>query len=373
MKRLLICIAVIIVSMFCFCIRCNAEEKELFDSEIRQIEDSIGQDSKEELEQLGISGVDDVITNGVDEKKIWDYLLDLIKSNSAGPLSALTTLIAVLLLAGIAESYHYSLRYTQTKDVMGVVVSLFTMSVVISPVTELVSSAVTVIKGASSVMTVYLPVMAGIVAFSGSAIASAGYYTASVTAAQLLSQIASTVLTPLLNTVLCLSVSAGVCSHVSLSGATELLSKAFKYVVTFAVSIFVAVLGLNGALCASADSVANKMTKLGLSSFIPLIGSSISEAYGAMQNSIAVLRSGVGVFVILAVFVTFVPLIIQSVLWSVSLSIAKTVSEVLSVSSAASVLHSLTQFISALRTVLIAVMTVFIISSSIMIRIGGQL
>lgn len=371
MKKILIWLTVITVLLFCFGMRCSAAE-ELFDSEIRQIEDSIGQESKEDLDQLGISGVDDVIKDGVDEKKIWDYLLELIASNSAGPLSALMTLTAVLLLAGIAESYHYSLRYTQTKDVMGVVIGLFTMSVVISPITELVSSAVTVIKGASSVMTVYLPVMAGIMMFSGSAIASAGYYTASVTAAQLLSRLASTVLTPLLNTVLCLSVSAGVCSHVSLSGVTDMLSKAFKYGVTFAVSIFVAVLGLNGALCASADSVANRAAKFGLSSFIPLIGSSISEAYGAMQNSISVLRSGIGVFVILAVFVTFVPLLIRSILWSVTLSLAKTASEVLSVSSAVSVLYSLTQFISALRTVLIAVMTVFIISSSIMIRIGGQ-
>ena len=172
--------------------------------------------------------------------------------------------------------------------------------------------------------------------------------------------------------ILSLSICASLSSRVSLSGITEALSKGFKYIITFAVSIFAAILGLNGTLSASVDSVANRAAKFGLSSFIPLIGSSISEAYGTLQNSLTVLRSGVGVFVILALFVTFVPLLIRTILWSAALSAAKTLSEVLNVSSAGSILHSLNQFISALRTVLIAVAAVFIISSAIMIRIGGQ-
>ena len=356
-----------------FSVHCSAAIPDTFGQEIKQIEDSVSQDASDDMDRLGASDIDDIITDGVDSEKIWKYLSELIAQNSSGPLSSLAILVAVLLIAGIAESYNHSLRYTETKDIMGVVVGLFTACVVISPITELVSSVGTVIEGASTVMTVYLPVMAGIMAFTGSAIASSGYYAAAVTAAQVLSRIASSVLSPLLNMVLSLSISAGICSRVSLGGITEALSKGFKYCITFAVSIFVAILGLNGALSGSVDSVANKAVKFGLSSFIPLIGSSVSEAYGALQNGITVLKSGVGVFVILAVFVTFIPLLIKTVLWSLTLTAAKTVGEVLSVLSAVSVLHSLIQFISALRTVLIAVLIVFIISSSVMIRIGSQL
>ena len=211
-----------------------------------------------------------------------------------------------------------------------------------------------------------------LMAFSGKAISSAGFYASAVTAAQLLSKLASSVLTPILNMILSLSVCTGISSRFSLGGITDTLSKWFKYGITFAVSIFSAILGLNGTLSASADTVASRAARFGLSSFIPLIGSSISEAYGALQNSVSLLKSGVGVLVILALFVTFVPLLIKTLLWSAVLSVAKMTGEVLSVSSAVSVLHSLIQFISALRAVLIAVMVVFIISTSIMLRIGGQ-
>lgn len=373
MKKYCIYLLALPLLLFCFIIRCSAAGTDAFDGDIQRIEDSVGDEASDDLESLGISDVDDVIASGLDGKRFWTYLASLITENSAGPLSALLLMTAVLLIIGVAESYQYSLRYTETKEIMSVVTALFTASVLIVPVTSLARDTATVIQGASGVMTVYLPVMAGIMAFAGRMVTSAGFYAAAVTAAQVLSKIASTVLTPLLNIVLSVSVGAGVCSRVSLSGITEALSKGFKYCVTFAVSIFVAILGLNGALSASVDGVANKAARFGLSSFIPLIGSSLSEAYGALQNSLSVLRSGTGVFVILALFVTFVPLLIRTILWSAALNIAKTLSEVMNVASAGFILHSLIQFISALRTVLIAVTAVFIISSAIMIRMGGQL
>ena len=372
MKKFIICLAAAVL-IFIFCaVDVNAVDTDTFDEEIDRLEDSIGSEPSQDLESLGAAEVDDVIASGIDGKKVFAYITDLIAHNSSAPLSALVLMTAVMLFVGVAESYNYSLRYTETKEVMSAVTALFTVSVVITPVTGLVSDAVTVIRGASAVMTVYLPVMAGIMAFSGHAISSSGFYVAAATAAQAVARLASSVLSPLLNMILSLSVCAGICQRVSLSGITETLSKGFKYMITFSISIFSAILGLNGTLSASADSIADRAARFGLSSFIPLIGSSISEAYGTLQNSLTVLRSGVGVFVILAVFVTFAPLLIRTILWSAALSAAKTLSEVLNVSSAGSILHSLNQFITALRTVLIAVTAVFIISSAIMIRIGGQ-
>lgn len=371
MKRCCLGLLFSLFMIMCFSVHCHAAQWQTFDDEIGQIEDSIDDGTAQELDELGISGIDDLLTEGVDSKALWTYLLNLLRDQGSAPLSALLLMTAVLILASIAESYTFSLRYTDTKDIMGLVVSLFLSSVVIRPVTQMVSSAVTVIGGASSLLTVYLPVMIGILAFSGHAIASGGYYAAVLTASQLIARLSTYVLEPLLNMILSLSLCAGFCSHIRLCGLIETVSKGFKYLVTFAMSIFVAILGLNGALSSAADSVANKAAKFSLSSFIPLIGSSISEAYGAIQGSVGVLRSGAGVFVILAVFVSFAPLLAQTALWSLTLFGAKTVGDALSVNAASSVLGALSQFIAALRTVLIAVMTVFIISSAIMMKLGG--
>ena len=371
MKRLII-IAAILAVLGCLTIQCHAVEKGLFEEDKHQIENSINDEAKRGLTEFGISGIDDITKNGIDSASVWRYLSGLVTSYSSGPMAALILLTAVLLLTSIAESYTYSLRYTETRDIMGVVVSLFITSIIVSPVTQLIEQSSTVIQGASALMTVYLPVMAGILIFSGHAISSGGYYAAVITLSQLISRLSATLFTPLLSVFLSLSVCASISSRVRLGGFIEMVSKGFKYGITFMMSLFTAVIGLNGALSGAADSVANKAARFGLSSFVPLIGSSIAEAYGALQNSVGILRSGAGVFIIIALFVSFAPLIAQSILWSVALWIAKSIGELLFVSSATPVINALSQFLSALRALLIAVMTVFIISTSIMMSLGGH-
>lgn len=354
-------------------LKCSAAGIPEFDEEVHRIEDSIGGESAEGLEQMEISGVDDVIANGVDGEALMRYLIGLTGENARAPLSALVILIAVLLIVSVAEAYTVSLRYTDTKDIMSMTVSLFCASIVFAPVTQIVGASVTVIQGASSIMSVYLPVIAGIMIFSGRAISSGAYYAAVTAACKAVAYLASEVLEPLLHIVLSLSVCAGIGSHIRLGGLIETVGKGFKYAATFSMSLFAAILGLNGVLSLSADSIADKAAKFSLSSFIPLIGSSIAEAYGAIRSSVGILRSGIGVFVILAVFASFAPVMIQTILWSLTLFAAKTAGEALGVNAAIPVLNALAQFIAALRTVLIAVNAVFIIASGIMISLGGSL
>ena len=373
MKRIIRYVFLAAVLVWAFALKCNAADFSLFDREIQQIEDSVSDSAADDLKELGAPDVGDIIANGIDSGSVMDYLSGLIGENSAQPLSALMILTAVLLLVSVAESYTVSLRYTDTKDIMGLVVSLFIAAVVFSPAAQIVSSIVAVIEGASSLIAVYLPVMAGILAFSGRPIVSGAYYAAVMTACKVIASLAGALLEPLLHMILSLSVCAGISTRFRLGGLIETLSKGFKIAVTFSMSIFAAILGLNGALSEAADSVADKAAKFTLSSFVPLIGSSIAEAYGAIRGSVGILRSGIGVFVIMAVFVAFAPVIIQTILWSLTLFAARTAGEALGVNTAIPVLNALSQFIAALRTVLIAVMTVFIIASGIMMKLGGSL
>ena len=358
MKRLLCFCAVLMVMLLCGELRCSAAAEDVFDDDVRQIEASVDDQTAAALQSLRAGSVSQITTDGVNAGEIFSYLLRQTASEGKEPLAAVTLMIPVLIFCAVGESYTFSLRYAETKEIMGTMVSLFAASILVSPLTGLIAAAVTVIKGTSALMTVYLPVMAGILLFSGHAVASGGYY-------------AAVVLVPLLNLFLALSVSTGIAPSLRIGGLVQSCGKLFKTCITFAMTIFIAVIGLNSALSSAADSVANKAARFSLSSFIPLIGSSIAEAYGAIQGGVNILRSGVGVFVILAVFVSFAPLLLRVMLWSLAVFAAQTVGEALSVSSAQYVLQALTAFLSSLRALLIAVMTVFIIASAVMMTVGG--
>lgn len=370
MKRLLIFILSIAMLLFCS-LQVKALDTDIFDEDIRQIEDSVDDDVMEDMSSLGADSVERVITDGVDSTAVFGYLASLLSDSLAAPFAALIVLLMAMLLLSVAESYSASLRYTETREIMHAAVALFTVSAAAGSIAKLASDAVAVIQGASSVMLLYLPIMAGIMAFSGRAITSAGYYAAVVTASRLISRLSSAVLLPLLNVFLCVSIGAGISSRLRLGSVTELIAKGFKWLLTFSMTVFVAVVGLNGALSSTGDNLAGKAVRFTLSSAIPLIGSSIAEAYGSIQGSVNILRSGIGVFVILGLFVSFAPILVKILLWSLTLQLVKITGEALCVSSASGILTALSSYLSMLRAAVIGVMAAFILSSSVMLRIGG--
>ncbi|MBQ6499757.1 MAG: hypothetical protein IJI48_07625, partial [Ruminococcus sp.] len=206
MKRFMIALAALVILPVICSFRVSAEQIELFEDEKNRIEDSLSDEAKQGLRDIGIDGIDDVIGGGIDTSKVTDGIFDMLKRYSSAPISSLVILIGVIIITSIAESYTYSLRYTHTKEVMSATVSVFTASAVILPISQLAADTVAVIHSASSLMLLYLPVTAGITAFSGKAITSAGYYAAVITGAGLLSKLASSILAPLLNLFLSLSV-----------------------------------------------------------------------------------------------------------------------------------------------------------------------
>lgn len=349
----------------------SAVKNNLFEDERQMLENGLSSETEEGLSALGADSVEKIIASGVDGEKLLSYFSGILGDELKSPLSALIVLIMTVILCSIAEGYTYSLRYTETADIMGTAVSLFIASAVISPITGLLSACVNVIQGASSVLLLYLPITAAMLAFSGRTVSSAGYYAAISGMGGLISWLSSNVLLPALNLFLSLSICSGVSRRVNIKGLIGALSNAFRWAMTFAMSVFVAVIGLNGALSAAADGVADKAVRFTLSSLIPLVGSSISDAYGAVRGSLGILRSGMGVFVILALCVSFIPVLFRCVLWSAAIYFAKLIAESLGVGSAAGVLNSLSAFLSAVRALLICVMTAFILSSAVMMRIGG--
>ena len=352
-------------------VKVGAAVTDTFKSDVQLIEDSIPDSTAQDMQRMKIDSVDEVITHGVDAAQLTAYIGDLLKTYIHTPLSVLFLLTAVIVLSAIGESYTYSLRYTDTKEVMNVAVSLYVAAVAAAPAAELIVSASQVIQSVSHIMNLYLPVLAAIMAFSGHIVSSAGLFTAVIGSSQVIAWMSSSILIPLLQLFLSLSISAGICVKIKISRIIELTGNWIKWILTFMMTVYTAVIGMNAALFSAGDSVAGRSAKFALSSFVPLIGSSIAEAYQTLKGSLDLLRSGLGVFVIVAIFITFAPLLIKVILWSLTLSAAKMVQDVFSVSAASSVLGALTSFMNVMRAIVVAVMTVFIISSAILIRVGG--
>ena len=370
MKRILILAAAVVLALSLSC-RAAAAQTEVFEEEISRLESSLPDELRQEMQKLGADSIAELSAEGLAFSEVFDYLTALFSDNAREPLFVMIMLLSVTVFTALAEGYVTSLRYTDMREIMGVASALFIAAVIAPPIARMAEQAVSVMKGTSEILLAYVPVMAGIMAFSGRAITSAGYYAAVVGVSQMISKLSSGILLPMLNLFLSLSISSGVCGSLNLSKLTEMISKWIKWLLAFAMSVFTAVLGLNTALSATADGASGKAARFALSSLIPLIGSAVSEAYSTIQGSLTLLRSGMGVFVILAVIISFLPLLIKTVLFSLAVQIVRMTGDALGASSSAGILNALSSFLSMFIALLIGSAVVFVISSAVILRVGG--
>lgn len=370
MRRVLLCAGVLVLLCLVFSVRCRAATLDTLEDSLDGLRENVSDEVWERMRALGYDG-DLASLSGIGVRDVLSQVGDELLAGMAGPLSSCAVIVGVILLAALLEGYTHSLRYTETKDVMAAVTSLMIASTLIAPLVSLISRTVGVIGDTATLMLAYVPIMIGILSFSGHAVQAGGSCTVVMTASQAVAQLAAHFVPQVMSAYLGLSVAAGVSGKVRLNGICEMIGRFLKWFLIFMMTLFSAVLSLQSMITRAADTVATRAVRFTLSSLIPLIGSAVSEAYQTIRGSVDLLRSGAGVFVILAICAAFLPILVQVMLWLVSVNISKSIAETLNVSSPASLLSSVATALGVLTALVICTMSVFIISTAALIRTGA--
>ena len=371
MKKIIISAILAVILLSLSTVEAEAAALDIFEDPLNDLRAGLSDDVSKRLNDVGWSGsftdVQDISLSSVAEEFAGE-----LSAGLSGPLSAFAVTLAVILLSSLVEGCTYSLRYIETREIMSVISSLMLITVLAAPAAELISSASSVIYSASGLMLLYVPVMAGLRLFSGAAASAGGYFTSVMAVSQLIAQFSAHVLSPALKALLALAVAVSAGVRSGIRGLFDAVYNCVKWSVIFLMTVFTAVISIQGILSGAADTVASRAARFTLSSFVPLVGSAISEAYRAIQGSVDILRSGAGVFVILALILTFMPHIIQAALWLCSIRLSKLAAEALGTEAPAALLSSIGSVISVLIAVSVSVMAVCIISAAVMLSAGGR-
>ena len=364
MKKVIRILIFAVIFLSLFSISVGAQTVEEFNNSIEELKDSMSDELRSEMDALGATEPDISILSEISFDSILSMLTKTVSESAAAPMSAGAVILAVLLLSSLLEGYTDSLRHTSMKEVMGGVTALSVALTVFVPVISLITRVTGVIEGACGLMVLYIPVMIGMLAFSGNISGAVGQYGVTMTVCQLLSTLSSSIVLPMLSAYMGLSFSSGLSSRLKLSGFCSICERAIKWIITFMMTVFASVLTLRSVITGAMDSVATRAVRFTLSSFIPLVGAAISEAYRSLSAGLQVMRSGAGVFVIIALLVAFLPLAVSCVMWMLSISVCRAVAELLGVESVSNVLSCINTALSMLIAVIASVVTVYIISTA---------
>lgn len=331
---------------------------------------NLSDEASRALSELGVTSADADALSALSFENVMAALSKMAGSGMTAPLKGLITMTAVLLLCSMLTAYQNSL--TESGETVQTVAVLCLSGAVAVPVVGFIGTAGDVIAQCANLFLAYIPIMAVMLAASGKAVSSASYQALTVAAGQGVMRVSSDMILPLLHIFLGIAVSSGIAPQVGLGGFLSLITKLTKWLLGFVMAIFTAVLSLRQAASGALDSLGSKAARFALSSFVPVVGSALSEAYKTVQGSLHVLRSGLGIFVILALAFTFLPVLLQGLGWSLCLFVGKALAEALGVSHCAKLLEALGTVFSTLTAVLLCVPAVLLIAAAAAFAIGGE-
>lgn len=294
-----------------------------------------------------------------------------VKGALSKPITIFTTAIAAMLLCAILNSVKSGFNSSSYGRIFSTVSVICVCGTVIVPVHSLLKSCSEVISVVTKFMLSFVPVYSGIIASSGKPILATAYQLSVVGVIQLIAEISAVVIVPLLSIYLAFCLIGSTSSQINTEGIARGVKRTATVILTFLLSVFVGLLTVQSIVASSTDSLSLKTAKFAVSTFLPVVGSAMSEALSSISGSMGLMKSAVGGFSIFALIGAFLPSVISIVLTSLSMGCAAAVGDMLGTTEVASLMRSVNSVLSILLGVVLTFFAMMAISIGIMLTIGG--
>lgn len=322
------------------------------------------------LDSLDLDALNPSAYTDLTLSELTQMLTDLLFAQAAGPKQTIGMLIAVILLCALFGGLEGAVGGLALRRTYRGVAVLAAGGAVLTPLFSLLSRVWEAVQQVTVFLTSYVPVYGALLLTGGRAASAVSYQTTLLAAVQILLWLIRSVVFPLLLVSLALGCTGAVSEGFCLDRLSGALHKVILWAMGLFSTLFSGLLSLQQMVAAAGDSMGNRVVKFSLSSFVPVVGGVLSEAYNTVIGCGGLLRSTVGAFGLISVALVILPPLLSCVCWNVGLHLAGGVAAVFGLSP----LDTLCRTAAGAVRVLIAVLAVFallmILSTSVVVFVG---
>lgn len=325
---------------------------------------SIGS-AQEFLDENGVDLSEPETIENVDAKSLLDYFIGLFRSALSRPAMILIITTALALICEVSMSV--SSRCGINGEVFVIICFISVSPYILTSISDMLSA----IKSQQAFMASYIPIFAAIIAASGNISGAASYNALVLYAAQGIALTASVVLKPILMCMLVICCTQAF--NPDLPDITGCLRRIFTGIIGVVMTVFVGVIGLQTAVGRSGNEIILKAGKYLVSSFVPIIGMSLSESYKAVKVSMSAIRTSVGAVGIVVMIILLAAPIINMLVHKLMIQLSEWICRLSGSHMLAALMRGLADVYSLCITILMIYATMFILSTGIMIMMGSEI
>lgn len=343
------------------------EENSYTDSIFSELYDGLEPQIKEELSKIGLQHVDTQSLLTLSPKHVFKELLSLITLKMGEPLKALGLLCGCLILTAVTEVFVSP--STSMQGMFSLFTTLFSLLCLIKPILSSITAAFSSMQLSSAFLFTYIPIFTSLLLMHGKMLTSAAYSSVMLGFSNVLAICNTKLFLPLTESILLLNVASGIQEKYVLSGFSTFLKKCITVILTFSSTIFSGLLAIKGNLALAGDTLAVRGVKMVIGSAVPIVGGSLSDACNSILGSFALMKSSVGAFGVLVISLVHLPVIIDLLLWNLSLSLCSAVADALGQPRMKNLFTGFASTIALVNTLVVFTAFLLIISTGILFRV----
>ncbi len=312
MKRRLACIiCIFFFPLLCAVPACAGADEAVRDyaaSVNEELDAALDAETRALLEELGL----DELAAGGGVEVSWQTLLSFFREDARFALQQILRPFSVTLALVLVLAFVSALAGPAQSEALEFAALCLVILQNVSVLQPLLTGGATLLHTSASFVKSFLPVYAGLVAFSGAPAAALGMQSLVFALCEGLSALADTLCIHVTGAFLGLCIACALSDHVRMPKLIGAANRAMNWVLGLACAVFTGVLGAKSVLSAAADTAAGKSVRFLLSSTVPIVGAAMSDAYSSILASIHLIRGSAAAVGVVALLVLHVPVLLQS-------------------------------------------------------------
>ncbi|MBR2893026.1 MAG: hypothetical protein IKB94_04145 [Clostridia bacterium] len=320
------------------------------------------------LEEMGIgkNGLSGVYNFSLDS--ITSFFSTTLKEKAEKCFRDVFMLLCVIMITGTVSSLFIGSKRENFISQMSVMIITLIMVNIIS---QSLSAAVSVLRLSGDFMLSFVPIYTLVISLSGNAASALTYNSLIMVFAEAFSSVITYAVPELIGILFCLSISFSMNESINTGRFIGAVNKTVSVILGVAAGAFTGFLSLKNVLSVSVDSVSVKSIRFLIGSLIPVVGSSISEAYSTLLGSINLIKGSVAMVGILVVLIVNLPVILETLLYYFSFTVLSYLSDGFCGARVGEALRSFCCGIRILLLLCVFEMFILIVSTGLMLSLRG--
>ena len=296
-----------------------------------------------------------------DSKSLWQAVLDVFLDNILSLLPIISVIIGISILASMLQGIKPSTNGKSISNVINFVTYGVIVVLILSLLTKMLFETSNTIISIKSQMDAIFPILLTLLTAVGGSVSASIYQPAMVLLTNVISGFVTYILLPIFIFSIVFSIVSNLSSQIKLDKFSGFLNSTYKWLMGLVFTIFTAFMSLQGISASSVDGISIRTAKYAIKSYVPLLGSYLSDGMGIILASSNLIKNAVGAGGLFLLLATILSPLIDLIVFMLALKLVAGIIEPLGNKEIANFISSISKSLTLLIALIIALAFVYFI------------